>query len=250
MHRALGLLVALASLWACGGTVFGNPGDAGTDGNASSSSSGGSGGGSSSSGGGSTSSSGLSSSSGSGGGSSSGGSSSSSGGSGRVPVNHRPNDAQCATAPGPGTCAFAGSSGSPGFMCTTDAQCADAGGANGRCVNSGGGPAGCFCTYDACFHDNDCTGETCACHGSAYMGGDGNRCVPGNCHVDSDCGPGGYCSPTPATQGCGGLAGYYCHTPSDGCIDDSDCANSGGLELCTYSTTASRWECEQEQLCQ
>jgi hypothetical protein len=32
----------------------------------------------------------------------------------------------------------------------------------------------------------------------------GNWWVPGNCHVDSDWGPGGYCSPTPLSR-CGGL---------------------------------------------
>jgi len=124
-------------------------------------------------------------------------------------------------------------------------------GANARCIPFNGGPAGCQCTYDACFHDNDCTGDTCACHGAPYMGGGGNRCVPGNCHIDSDCGPGGYCSPTYGTQNCGELSGYYCHTPADLCIDDSDCnGGSIGPQVCAYSTTSGRWECQQQLLCQ
>ncbi len=247
MRRALGFLVVLASVWACGGTVLVIPGDAGTDGGGSSSS-GGSGSSSGGSSGGSGSSSGGSS-GGSGGGSSSGssGSSSSSGGNGRVPLNHRPDDSPCSTAPPPGNCNFGGSGGSG--ICSSDAQCADAG-ANARCVPFNGGPAGCSCTYDACFHDSDCTGETCACHGSPYLDGDGNRCVPGNCHVDHDCGPGGYCSPTYGSASCGTLVGYYCHTPQDQCIDDSDCSSGGGFQVCAFSTTNNRWECQMELLCQ
>ena len=243
MRRALALAASLTSLWACGGNVFVSPSDGGTDGSSSSSSSGAGSSGGSSSGGSTSSSGGASNSSG-------GGSSSSSGGGGRVPVNHRPNDVQCSTTPPPGSCNVGGSSsGGPGpGVCSSDAQCADAG-ANGRCVPFGGGPAGCFCTYDACFHDNDCTGDTCACHGAPYMGGDGNRCVPGNCHVDADCGPGGYCSPTYGTENCGGLSGYYCHTPTDQCVNDSDCAGSG-YSVCAYSTTDSRWECQPEVLCE
>jgi len=164
-----------------------------------------------------------------------------------VPVNHRPNDAQCGTTPPPGTCNFGGSSGGPG-MCSSDSQCAD-GGLNGRCVEMGGGVAYCGCTYDACLHDSDCTGETCACHGSPYTGQLGNRCVPGNCHVDSDCGAGGYCSPSYSPAGCGGLGGYYCHTAVDQCIDDSDCADAGFLTVCAYSTMNSRWECQQQVAC-
>ena len=245
MLRELGLTVAVAALCACGGQGFTVIGDAGADG--SSSSSGGGSGGSSSGGssGGSSSSSGGSSSGSGGSSSSSGGSSgSSSGGMGRVPVNHRVDDSQCSQPPGNGTCSFGGSSG--GGMCSSDAQCADAG-PNGRCIQFNGGVAFCGCTYDACEHDTDCTGGPCACHGSPYTGGAGNTCVMGNCRVDSDCGAGGYCSPTYSTNGCGSLGGYYCHTAADQCIDDSDCAGSG-LEVCAYSS--GNWQCQQQVLCQ
>lgn len=250
MHRELGLMVAVAALWACGGQTLTLQGDAGGDASSSSSSgssSSSSGGGSGSSSGGSSSSSGSSSGGSSSSGSSSGGSSSSSGGVVRVPINHRPNDAQCSQPAPTGTCNFGGN---PSFMCSRDADCDDAG-PNGRCVQGNGGPAYCGCTFDSCFHDSDCTGETCACHGSAYTYGAGNRCVPGNCHVDADCGAGGYCSPTYATTGCGSLGGYYCHTPSDQCIDDSDCnGGTSGPQACAYSTTSGRWQCVQQVLCQ
>jgi hypothetical protein len=114
-------------------------------------------------------------------------------------------------------------------------------------VESGGGVLFCACTYDTCSGDSACpTGQTCACHGSTYNGG-GNACVPGDCRVDSDCeGGAGYCSPAFATMGCGGLAGYYCHTPKDQCVNDTDCANGN---VCTYSTSEARWTCQQELLC-
>jgi hypothetical protein len=103
-------------------------------------------------------------------------------------------------------------------------------------------------------HDTDCPGgQTCACHGSSYTDGHGNTCVKGNCRVDADCGAGGYCSPSSLTALCGdSLAGYYCHTAGDLCIDDSDCPasrSSPGAPGCMYSTTDSRWECDQRPEC-
>jgi hypothetical protein len=80
------------------------------------------------------------------------------------------------------------------------------------------------------------------------MGGAGNTCVTGNCRVDADCGPGGYCSPSSNPTGCGGLAGYYCHTLADQCIDDGDC--TGSLQVCAYSTSAGLWQCQQQVLCE
>ena len=163
---------------------------------------------------------------------------------GRVPMNHRADNSQCLTAPGPGTCA---ANGIPGQMCAMDSQCTA--GTNGRCENFGGGPAGCFCSYDTCTQDSTCTmGGPCARHGSAYLNG-GNTCTAGNCHVDSDCGTGGYCSPSQSSsQGCGGLAGYYCHTPNDTCTDDSDCGANFTM-ACMYNTTLGRWQCGQRLLC-
>jgi hypothetical protein len=163
----------------------------------------------------------------------------------RVPLNHRPDDSQC-LAPAPaGDCT--GQPG-PGAQCSQDSQCTT--GSNGRCINqnSGGPLIGCRCTYDECTSDTSCAlGDVCACHGSAYSDGAGNVCVPGNCRVDSDCGAHGYCSPT-AAMGCGeATAGYYCHTPTDQCIDDSDCG--GSLSTCAWSSSDSRWECRMVAVC-
>jgi hypothetical protein len=80
------------------------------------------------------------------------------------------------------------------------------------------------------------------------MNGLGNTCVQGNCRVDSDCGP-GYCSPSVDSNGCTGLVGYYCHTPSDECIDDADCSMKNGPMGCMYSTAQGRWTCQTIALC-
>jgi hypothetical protein len=164
---------------------------------------------------------------------------------GRVPVNHRPSDAQCSTSAAPGGCA--GPFPDPDDAgCASDNHCTEAG-TNGRCINQGGGPAApCFCTFDKCLVDTDCpNGQTCACHGAPYTDGHGNTCVPGNCRVDADCGAEGYCSPSSLTACGNSLAGYYCHTAADLCIDDSDCSGEG----CVYSTTNSRWECGGALVC-
>jgi hypothetical protein len=119
-------------------------------------------------------------------------------------------------------------------------------GTNGRCVESGGGVLYCSCSYDTCADDSACpTGQTCACHGSTYNDG-GNTCVPGDCRIDSDCGAGGYCSPSFSTMGCGSLGGYYCHTPLDQCVNDSDCQSGF---ICNYSTQNAHWVCTQQLLC-
>ncbi len=166
----------------------------------------------------------------------------------RVPRNHRASDAQCQTQPAVGDCA--GNTADAGLVCAMDSQCTS--GDNGRCVLGGGAFAhACSCTYDACSHDTDCSaGQACACHGSPYTGDSDNTCVPGNCRVDADCGQGGYCSPSSTTVACGGfsVAGYYCHTSADTCVDDADCTlsscgTSPGAPTCLYSSSAGHWAC-------
>lgn len=154
------------------------------------------------------------------------------------PVNHRPNDTQCLGAAPSGNC-HPGDGGTD--LCSTDSQCVDVG-VNGRCIQDIRGSVGCSCTSDTCADDSACpTGQTCACHGSPYDGA-GNHCVRGNCRVDADCGPGGWCSPTVTLSSCGQVAGYYCHTPKDQCVNDSDCGN-GSPQACGYDTTAGYWYC-------
>jgi hypothetical protein len=61
--------------------------------------------------------------------------------------------------------------------------------------------------------------------------------------TDADCG-GRYCSPSMGACGQQGLAGYYCHTPEDQCIDDVDCQSDGDAEsYCAYIAIFARWMC-------
>jgi hypothetical protein len=77
--------------------------------------------------------------------------------------------------------------------------------------------------------------------------------VAGNCQVDSDCGNEGDCTPSPLTADCGdSLAGYYCHTANDGCVDDTDCSpgdSVGAAAACAYSATDARWVCIARPIC-
>ncbi len=158
-------------------------------------------------------------------------------GTGRVPLLHRPAPVDCSHTRGPGdadpTLTFA--------ACTADSDCtADT---NGRCLVSMGGAYTNYCSYDGCFVDTDCSGATPVCR-CRETSNDANVCVGGNCVVDADCGPGGYCSPSRQFDRINyGVAGYYCHTPGDTCIDDADCETDGGTAKCAYSTTDMRWEC-------
>jgi hypothetical protein len=45
-------------------------------------------------------------------------------------------------------------------------------------------------------------------------------------------------SPSTLPPGCGFIGGYYCHTPNDQCVNDSDCASS-----CVYDATVGYWRC-------
>jgi hypothetical protein len=189
----------------------------------------------------------------------------------RVPMNHRPdgsvcpqarafpNDAErcdCQTTDG-GTCSCTG--------CTQDSDCTD--GLDGRCFQQGPDPVA-TCSYNQCLSDSDCEGGVpCECYASSTTLTP-NMCVTGsNCAVDSDCGHDGYCSPSLVNGGCVCLStalcgdsgacyagdmkvpcscgdscghGYFCHTPKDECIDDTDCSNGGS---CNYNRLTDRWEC-------
>jgi hypothetical protein len=92
--------------------------------------------------------------------------------------------------------------------------------------------------------DADCSGgQVCACSSDYYGGNTAyhpNLCVPANCHVDADCGPAGYCSPTAGY--CGIYEGFYCHKAADTCIDAaSDCGACGNA--CVYSPQAAAFVC-------
>jgi len=125
-------------------------------------------------------------------------------------------------------------------------------GTNGRCnCTPIGATANSWnqCSYDTCASDDDCAGKVCHCRedpAHVYWGTQTFCYRHGDCKTDSDCGPGGYCSPSPA-PGCGAGAtysswyGYFCHTPGDDCVDDGDC--SGQEAYCAYDETKQRWIC-------
>ena len=152
----------------------------------------------------------------------------------RVPVNHRPEAETCDSVRD----VEEPSSTSEWDACSAHADCTE--GENGRCTPS---REGYYCTYDECFDDGDCDDKmVCECGGGILE----NRCLrEGNCRVDADCGPDGFCSPTLGSCGSyGGIVGYYCHTPDDECLDDSNCGDTEyGMPYCAYNMVSGRWTC-------
>ncbi len=189
-----------------------------------------------------------------------------------VPLNHRAAPACCSSQrdsgpPGqPYRPGYASSLAPDAGGCTSDSDCTA--GVNGRCFPFEGifGPGG--CSYDECFTDSTCGSKTpCSCRSyfsSPTLGGPDNGanvCVPGgNCAVDSDCGPGGFCSPSQSDR-CLYDPHYYCHTALDTCENDSDCpaappeCNDAGqcgcptYSVCAYDTQAQHWACKQGVCC-
>lgn len=165
------------------------------------------------------------------------------GASGHPPMNHRATATACSNTRAAGSCSVVSSAdgGVPvASACLNDTECTA--GTNGRCLPVPRGIS-CQCSYDTCFSDADCNlGGPCACrpkNGNASTAA--NVCLKGNCQIDADCGPGGYCSPT-FDFGCGsysGIVGYYCHTPKDACVDNSDCA----MGDCRYNPAVGAWAC-------
>lgn len=171
-----------------------------------------------------------------------------------VPTNHRPQSMACPEERAPGLANVAGT-------CTQDSECSD--GTNGRCISPNVvGPMGqSGCSYDYCLVDSDCAANApCLCR-EAPTSSDPNYCLTeSNCRIDSDCGPGGFCSPSlfyvdvtvhsvPVSgSGMAGF-GYFCHTPRDLCVNDSDCDTTDclpeqgcGWMACGYSSRG-RWDC-------
>lgn len=157
-----------------------------------------------------------------------------------VPLVHRATADPCPTTRPPGGCTFSG----PLSSCTSDAQCTA--GNNGRCT--GDPHDGCRCTYDECVTDGDCaSGTLCDCRtpGKGLAPGP-NRCLTAGCRLDSDCGAGGYCSPTldPSCGAFTGRTGWYCHTASDTCTNDRECPMDGGAgAYCGYHPEVGHWQC-------
>ena len=182
-----------------------------------------------------------------------------------VPLQHRSTSLPCPSqrGPAPQDCTAGACTGQPypggivSLNCSSDSECAA--GVNGRCFppKVPGWAGG--CSYDECFNDSSCGLRTpCVCRTSS-TDNSANICdVGGNCAVDADCGPGGYCSPSMESctstnpditpEASNGPNPYYCHTASDICINDSDCSPPDttippAITVCAYSAQNARWEC-------
>jgi hypothetical protein len=196
---------------------------------------------------------------------------------GRAPLRHRPAGTSCPSERAPGwvRCGCGDSDGgcSCGFgQCGQDSDCT--GGTNGRCLEPGPSVYT-YCVYDTCFSDSDCpSNQPCGCRASA-SDNRANSCLTGsNCRIDTDCGLGGYCSPSQVGNLCGCMStafckpdaggacyvggpggswtqvpcacgdscghGYFCHTPQDTCVDDSDCT---GGNACNFDLPSQTWTC-------
>lgn len=166
-----------------------------------------------------------------------------------IPIYHRAAPSCCPSERGEAP-AFTPPAGSG---CSTDADCTS--GADGRCFGYilSEGPG--VCSYDQCSTDSECgSGTPCICRSSPSDSSPNVCASEGNCVLDSDCGPGGYCSPS--SQSCYGALGYYCHTASDTCINDADCpsADAGAYScpvssICAYGADAGGWSCMQQVCC-
>jgi Cys-rich repeat protein len=127
--------------------------------------------------------------------------------------------------------------------CNTSADCADAGAfAKLTCLQG-------HCTPDECLADSDCaSGMLCACNSEISNGLRvwQNLCMATQCRLDSDCGTGEVCSPSNGSY-CGGLQGFFCHTPSDTCLTNSDCC--GATPTCAYQSAVGHWACQALSVC-
>jgi hypothetical protein len=122
------------------------------------------------------------------------------------------------------------------YSCMDDSNCTE--GVNGRCGAFTFDNPSPMCSYDECFNDSDCEGGVpCDCRpsGSSF---EPNVCLTlSNCRIDSNCGPGGYCSPSNE----GIWYAYYCHTPGETCTNDGDCPM--GQPTCGFDTSSGHWSC-------
>ena len=154
----------------------------------------------------------------------------------RTPLQHRATGTTCpvqraaglSLCPDASTCQIFGE-------CGRDSNCSA--GKNGRCLIAGPAPAT-ACSYDTCFADADCPANIpCDCRNSASSQSP-NSCLTGSdCRVDSDCGPANFCS---FSQDGWWGGTYHCHTASDLCVNDNDCAQ---FQNCTFNKQNGYWSC-------
>jgi hypothetical protein len=148
---------------------------------------------------------------------------------GEVPLLHRASGSACPpqrapSLPMPVCGTDGGPPCSPSDACASDSDCTA--GPNGRCIGlEGNGDGPLTCTYDECFRDSDCDGGACACRPSASSAAANFCFTSGNCTIDSDCGPGGWCSPSLVGMG-------FCTCGSYALCPD---AGPGSIGSCTES---------------
>jgi hypothetical protein len=121
----------------------------------------------------------------------------------------------------------------------------------GRCSSNADCPANAECSPSGlchnrpeCENDSECgSEEACACSGVVVQRQSGivgfNQCVPAQCRSSADCA--GYSCAASASDICGPLDGYYCHSDSDECFRNSDCETTGSL--CAYDGGMRSWRC-------
>jgi len=154
----------------------------------------------------------------------------------RVPQNHRASSSTCPPQRAPGAIDSACNyDAGPPVACLRDTDCSA--GKNGRCLDAPPVVCATACSYDACFADPDCPGNVCDCRPSA-SDSRANVCAGGNCRIDADCGPGGYCS---RSASCTTIS-YFCHTANDTCVDDGDCPLN---QSCIYQPQVQAWACSR-----
>ena len=179
---------------------------------------------------------------------------------GRAPLNHRASAAACPRGRDGGvqiSCPDSGAGPLPGNPCAVDSDCTA--GNDGVCLcvpdlvapPSGDGPGLLYtetsCSYDQCFVDSDCGPRTpCDCREPSIYGSPNVCLSASNCAVDSDCGPPGFCSLSTVIDQTPSI-GFFCHTPDDTCIDDSDCPTFDGPTAweCRFDATSAIWRCVQ-----
>jgi hypothetical protein len=164
------------------------------------------------------------------------GSSSAASGGSRAPKLHRPSPIACSHDRAAGDAVAEIQSAS----CYQDTACTT--GANGRCLVSKYAERTNSCSYDTCYADVDCGPlQVCSCRTPGENAP--NVCLnTGNCVVDADCGAGAYCSHSQQFANTFFDDAYYCHTATDTCLDDSDCANTGP-HVCAYDPSSHHWAC-------
>src|SRR5579872_371478 len=159
-----------------------------------------------------------------------------------APADHRALPKTCATSP-LCTSMDAGT----GHACSTDADCAGVDGSFNPLSSCLRGQ----CSFDQCLDDSDCpSNQVCSCSADSYggLGCHSNACVPATCHVDANCGPGGFCSPDTSGH-CGYIVGYHCHKPTDPCFNNAECGLVTSPGGCVYSAPLGQFCCGQVSVC-